>query len=190
MQEKPTNLHGLKVLLGVSGGVAAYKAVELASKLTSQGADLKTVMTESASRLVRAKSFEAVTASAVYTSLWESSEQSEISHITLRDWADIIVLAPATANIMGKTANGICDDLLSSLLCACWSKPILIAPSMNENMWKNPAVQKNAQQLKKMGCELTGPKTGRLACGEKGTGRMSEPDEIIKEIRKLATGKK
>lgn len=185
MKQETDNLNSLKVLLGITGGVAAYKAVEVASKLTARKAIVKTVMTRNACRLVTPKSLEAVTAWPVYTSLWFSPGQNEISHITLRDWADIIVLAPATANIIGKMANGICDDLLSTLLCAAWSKPILIAPAMNDDMWKNPAVQRNAKQLEKMGCELTGPKTGRLASGKKGTGRMSEPDEIIKEIGKL-----
>ncbi|MBC8216876.1 MAG: bifunctional 4'-phosphopantothenoylcysteine decarboxylase/phosphopantothenoylcysteine synthetase, partial [Planctomycetes bacterium] len=103
------------VLLGVSGGVAAYKAVDLASKLTALGAAVKTIMTENAQRFVGAKSFEAVTCSAVFTTLWSSPEEHKSTHITLVDWADIVVVAPATANIIGKAANGICDDLLSTM---------------------------------------------------------------------------
>jgi len=170
------------VLLGVSGGVAAYKVVDLASKLTALGAVVKTVMTEHACQFVGAKSFEAVTRSAVFTSLWSSPEEHKSTHITLVDWADIVVVAPATANIIGKAANGICDDLLSTTLCATWHKPILLAPAMNSNMWANPAVQRNVQTLKEAGAQLIGPVEGRLANGAVGMGRMAEPLEILAAI--------
>jgi len=173
------------VLLGVSGGIAAYKVVDLASKLTVLGADVKTVMTESACRFVGAKSFEAVTRSAVFTSLWSSPEEHKSTHITLVDWADIVVVAPATANIMGKAANGICDDLLSTTLCAASGKPILLAPTMNSNMWANPAVERNVQTLKEGGVQLIGPVEGRLANGAVGMGRMAEPREIMAAIEKM-----
>ncbi len=186
MAGKGTNLGGLKVLLGVSGGVAAYKAVDLASKLTAAGAEVRTVMTESAGRLVGPKSFEAVTGSAVFTSLWSEQQEYKISHIALAEWADIVVVAPATANIIGKIANGICDDLLSTVLCVCWDKPVLLAAAMNDNMWRNPAVQRNVETVKKVGFGLTGPAEGRLACGAEGFGRMSEPQEIIEAITKIA----
>ena len=123
------------VLLGVSGGVAAYKAVDLASKLTALGAVVKTVMTENACRFVGPKSFEAVTCSAVFTSLWSPPEDHKSTHIALVDWADSVVVAPATANIIGKAANGICDDLLSTTLCAASARPVLLVPAMNNNMW-------------------------------------------------------
>jgi phosphopantothenoylcysteine decarboxylase/phosphopantothenate--cysteine ligase len=187
MPKKKTNLDGLHILLGVSGGIAAYKAVDLASKLSAGGAKVNTVMTENACRLVGPKSFEAITASAVFTSLWGPSEDYRIDHINLAEWADIVVVAPATANIIGKIANGICDDLLSTVLCACWAKPRLLAPAMNDNMWHNPAVQRNVKLAQEMGFELTGPETGRLACGEEGIGRMSEPQEILEAITKMAS---
>ena len=187
MPKGKSNLDNLKVLLGVSGGVAAYKAVDLASKLTGAGSKVKTVMTENACRLVGPKSFEAVTNSAVFTSLWETPGGYEISHIALLDWADVVVVAPATANIIGKIANGICDDLLSTVLCACWAKPGLLAPAMNSNMWDNPAVQRNVEIVKKMGFELIGPEEGRLACGAEGIGRMSEPEDILEAIEKIAS---
>lgn len=187
MAEERLNFEGLNVLLCVSGGIAAYKAVDLAGKLVSEGANVKTVMTEAAEHLVGAKSFEGVTNSAVFTSLWDSVERFRIEHISLVDWADTIVVAPATANIIGKAANGICDDLLSTILCVCWSKPVLFAPAMNDQMWKNPAVQRNIQTLKKMGAELTGPAKGRLACGTIAEGRMSEPAEILQAIKQLAS---
>ncbi len=179
-------LKNLNILLGVSGGIAAYKAVDLASKLTVAGAGVNTVMTESACRLVGPKSFEAVTGSAVFTSLWDTSEEYEIDHIALVDWADIVVVAPATANIIGKIANGICDDLLSTMLCVCWAKPTLLAPAMNNNMWTNPAVQRNVETAKQMGFELIGPEEGLLACGTEGMGRMSEPKDILEAIEKMA----
>jgi phosphopantothenoylcysteine decarboxylase/phosphopantothenate--cysteine ligase len=206
-------IENLTILLGVTGGVAAYKAVELASRLTAGGAKVTTVMTENACRLVGPKSFEAVTGSAVYTSLWNPSDtQFAICdlrpdkppvklgakylaprftrgsvHISLVDWAELVVVAPATANIIGKIANGICDDLLSTTLCACWAKPKLLVPAMNNNMWENPAVQRNVEILKKMGYELIGPVKGRLACGTEAIGRMAEPQDILEAIEKIAS---
>lgn len=180
------NFDGVNVLLGVSGGIAAYKAVDLAAKLAAGGAEVKTVMTASACELVGPKSFEAVTNSAVFTGLWDTSEEYKIGHINLTDWAGVVVVAPATANIIGKAANGICDDLLSTVLCACWAKPRLLAPAMNSNMWTNPAVERNVKTVVEMGFELIGPEEGRLACGAEGIGRMSEPTEILKAIGKIA----
>lgn len=181
----------LNILLGVSGAIAAYKAVDLASKLTAAGAKVNTVMTEAACELVGPKSFEAVTCSAVFTSLWGPTEEYKIGHIALVDWADIIVVAPATANIIGKVANGICDDLLSSILCAAWplikSGSALLAPAMNNNMWDNPAVQRNIKMVMQMGFQLIGPVKGRLACGTDAIGRMAEPQDIMKIIEKTAS---
>jgi phosphopantothenoylcysteine synthetase/decarboxylase len=192
-------LENLNILLGVTGGVAAYKAVDLASKLTSAGALVKTVMTEDACRLVGPKSFEAVTQSAVFTTLWAApshkgrltAEEHQISHIALVGWADVVVVAPATANILGKIANGICDDMLSTTLCACWplveSGAVLLVPAMNTNMWANPAVQRNVKTLEERGFQFIGPAEGRLACGAEGIGRMSEPQDILEAIEKIAS---
>jgi phosphopantothenoylcysteine decarboxylase/phosphopantothenate--cysteine ligase len=189
MPTKKTNLKikNLNILLGVSGGIAAYKVVDLASKLAAAGAGVKTVMTENACRFVGPKSIEAVTDSAVFTSLWSKSEEHRIKHVSLVDWADIVVLAPATANIIGKIANGICDDLLSSTFCVCWRKPILLAPAMNGNMWHNPVVQRNLKILTEMGFNSIGPTKGRLADGTIAEGRMSEPKDILKAIEKIAS---
>ncbi|MFH1716362.1 MAG: flavoprotein [Planctomycetota bacterium] len=184
-------LDNLNILLGVTGGIAAYKAVDLASKLTAAGARVNTVMTEAACRLVGPKSFEAVTQSQVFTTMWSASEDCKIDHIALVDRSDIVVVAPATANIIGKIANGICDDLLSTVLCACWplieSGAALLAPAMNNNMWENPAVQNNVKMIKEMGFQLVGPVEGRLACGTEGVGRMAEPQDILKAIEKIAS---
>ena len=187
MAGKKSNLSDLNILLGVSGGIAAYKAVELASKLTAIGAKVNTVMTKHACRLIGPKSFEAVTNSAVFTSLWERGEKYKIGHVNLADWADIVVVAPATANIIGKIANGICDDLLSTTLCAASAKPILLAPAMNDDMWNNPAVQRNVETVKETGFQLIGPEKGRLACGTEGIGRMSEPQDILEALKEMAS---
>ena len=198
MSEKESNLENLNILLGVSGGIAAYKAVELASRLATVGARVNTIMTESACRFVGPKSFEAVTNSAVFTSLWEPNEpratpqdalrrNHKPRHIALVDWADIFVVAPATANIIAKIANGICDDLLSTTVCARGSKPILCAPAMNNNMWGNRAVQQNVRRTREMGFEIIGPEKGRLASGTKAVGRMSEPQDILEAVEKIAS---
>jgi phosphopantothenoylcysteine decarboxylase/phosphopantothenate--cysteine ligase len=191
MPGEKTNLIDLNILLGVSGGVAAYKAVDLASKLTAAGARVNTVMTKNACRFVNLKSFEAVTRWPVFTSLWSTTEQHRSGHIALCDWADIVVVAPATADIIAKIANGICDDLLSTTLCACWplikSRVVLLAPAMNENMWTNPAVQRNVKTVEDVGFQLIGPEKGRLANGTEGIGRMAEPQDILKAIEKIAS---
>ncbi|MBN2313320.1 MAG: bifunctional phosphopantothenoylcysteine decarboxylase/phosphopantothenate--cysteine ligase CoaBC [Sedimentisphaerales bacterium] len=175
------------ILLGVTGGVAAYKAVDLAGKLTAVGAEVRTVMTESACRFVGPKSFEAVTQSTVFTTMWSTPQEFKIGHIALADWADLVVVAPATANIIAKVAHGICDDLLSTTLCVCWATPTLFAPAMNNRMWENPATQANVETLKNRGFHIVGPEEGRLACGDSGPGRMSEPQDIMNAIEKIAS---
>lgn len=187
MAKKRSNLSDMDILLGVTGGVAAYKAVELASKLTAVGAKVTTVMTQNACKFVQPRSFEAVSGLRVFTSMWLESSEYKIEHVSLAEQARIVVVAPATANIIAKMANGICDDLLSTVLCGCWQKPVVVAPAMNNNMWSNPAVQWNIKSLREMGFELIGPQTGRLACGSEGIGRMSEPHDILKAIEKIAS---
>jgi phosphopantothenoylcysteine decarboxylase/phosphopantothenate--cysteine ligase len=173
------------ILLGVTGGVAAYKAVDLASKLTAAGNRVRTVMTDNAREFVAPKSFEAVTQATALTTLWSAPDEFQSVHIALADWAQVVVVAPATANIIGKVVHGICDDLLSTTLCACWEKPTLYAPAMNTRMWANPAVQSNVEALKARGVETVGPASGRLACGTEGVGRMAEPSEILEALEAL-----
>ena len=184
MTDEKGKLYNLNILLGVSGGVAAYKAVDLACKLTAAGACVNTIMTANACELIGPKSFEAVTGRRVGTSLWDSDHK--IGHIDIAEEADIIVISPATANIIGKVASGICDDLLSTLLCACWQKPVLFAPAMNEKMWTNPAIQWNVKAIGEMGFEIIAPEKGRLACGTPGLGRMAEPTDILKRLETIA----
>jgi len=176
----------VNILLGVSGGVAAYKAVDLASKLTAAGATVRTLMTASACQLVTPKSFEAVTGQPVYTDLWANTPDHDIEHVSLAAWADLVVVAPATANILGKIAGGICDDLLTTVLCVCWQKPTLLAPAMNSQMWANPIVGRNVQTLKGLGLRMIGPESGRLACGDTGIGRMAEPTQILETLMEMA----
>jgi phosphopantothenoylcysteine decarboxylase/phosphopantothenate--cysteine ligase len=186
MTDTNSKLAGLNILLGVTGGVAAYKAVDLASKLTAAGAKVTSVLTRNARKLATAKSFEAVTGRQVFTRLFNTPSEYHIGHISLAESADIVVIAPATANIIAKIANGICNDLLSTILCACWEKPVLIAPAMNNQMWTNPAVRRNIETIKKMNFQFIGPKTGRLACGTDAIGRMAEPADIVIALQQIA----
>lgn len=176
------------ILLGVSGGIAAYKAVALASQWTGQGHNVRVVMTASACQLIQPRSFAAVTGQRVYTCLWEDSTDSDIEHISLVDWARVVVVAPATANTIGQMAGGLCNDLLSTLLCAGWEKPTLLAPAMNTRMWHNPHVQANVQKLSERGVHLVGPESGPLACGDVGVGRMAEPEQILAATHALLEG--
>ncbi len=185
MTDKKGIFHGVNVLLGVSGSVAVYKAVDLASRLTKQGATVRTILTECGRRFVQPVSFTSITGQEAYTTMWLDSGQFKTGHIDLSDWCDVLIVAPATANIIAKAAVGICDDLLSTTLCACWEKPILFAPAMNTKMWINPLVRSNVQKLGEMGCTIVGPAAGRLACGTTGPGRMSEPEDIIEKLEEL-----
>lgn len=174
------DLQDKKVLLGVSGGIAAYKAIELASMLYKSGAQIKTIMTDSARELVSAVNFSAITHGTVHHSQFHDSDP--IPHINLADWADIVVIAPATANIMAKVANGIADDLLSSTLLACTS-PILWIPAMNVHMYENLATQDNIAILRKRGHFVLKPATGLLACGYDGKGKYPPNQEVIAAIK-------
>ncbi len=168
------------MLLGVSGGVAAYKAADLASKLTQAGALVNVVMTDAAQKFITPLTFQAVTRRRVYTSLWEATERFDSAHLSLTESADIMVIAPATANVLAKMAHGLSDDLLSALaLSASGACPILIAPAMNTRMWEAPATQANIATLASHGIHQVGPAAGALACGTAGVGRMSEPAEIL-----------
>lgn len=165
-----------KVALFVTGGIASYKACEILRGLQKNGCDVRVAITEAATEFVGPKTFEALTAHEVYIDVFESS--SPIPHIELAEWADIALVAPATANVMAKMAYGIADDMVSTALLAC-SCPIIVAPAMNVHMWENPATQQNAETLESRGVFLVGPATGRLACGDTGTGKLAEVDQIV-----------
>ena len=163
------------IVVGVTGGIAAYKTCELVSRLTKRGAEVRVVMTEAAARFVSPLSFETLSGHPAYTDTFD--RKYEIGHVALAKWADLILVAPATANCMGKYACGIADDLLSTTLCAA-RQPVLLAPAMNAGMWRSAAVQANFETLKARGTHFVGPEAGHLACGDDDIGRMSEPETI------------
>jgi len=165
-----------KILLGITGGIAAYKAVELAGKFIKFGASIKTIMTKNACEFITPLTVKSITHQAVITKMFDA--EADIEHISLADWADIIVIAPATANIIGKVASGIADDLLSTTIMATQA-PVLFVPSMNVHMFENPIVQENVMKLSKLGYLFMEPEEGMLACGYEGKGRFPSVDEII-----------
>lgn len=168
------------LILGVTGGIAAYKAADLCSKLTGLGYDVSVIMTESARKLVSEQLFFTLSRNPVLTDLFSVPEWKP-GHIALADRAALMVVAPATANFIGKLANGIADDALSTTALAFHGR-LILAPAMNSHMWNHPAVQKNCETLKNWGVEFVGPVTGRLACGVSGEGRMAEVPEILERI--------
>lgn len=170
-----------EVLLGVTGGIAAFKAAGLVSRLIAQGAGVSVVMTESATRLVAPKTFEALSGRPVGL---ETFGPGPHPHIEPARRAHLLCVAPATANFLAKAAHGLADDLLSSLVLA-FEGPILVAPAMNASMWKKQAVRRNVDRLIADGFHLIGPDEGRLSCGESGPGRMAEIDAIIARIAEL-----
>ncbi|MDI6831826.1 MAG: bifunctional phosphopantothenoylcysteine decarboxylase/phosphopantothenate--cysteine ligase CoaBC [Actinomycetota bacterium] len=168
------------ILMGVSGGIAAYKAVDLARRLVLRGFRVKVVMTENAARLVGPATFRAVTSNPVALALFAEGG-APMEHIDLAREADVVVVAPATANIIAKMAHGLADDLLSTTLLATRA-PVVVAPAMNREMWSHPATVSNLETLRKRGVTVVGPESGPLACGEEGTGRMSEPEAVVEAV--------
>ncbi len=178
-------LRGRSILLGVTGCVAIYKSVALASRLTGAGAEVDAVMTPAAGEFVRALQFAAVTRRPVHENQWRSDRKPE--HIALAQRPDLVILAPCTANTLAKLAHGIADNLLTSVLLAT-KKPVLVAPAMNTGMWTNPATRRNIETLLADGLHFVGPDSGGLACGDTGAGRMAEPEEILAAARELLKG--
>ena len=173
-----------KILLIITGGIAAYKSLDVIRGLKEKNCDVTCVLTKSGSEFVTPLSLESLSGNKVYTDLFNLNDEHEMGHIQLSRSADLILVAPATANIISKIAYGISDDLASTILMAT-NKPVLVAPSMNVHMWINNATQRNINTLKLDGINLIGPDTGSMACGEYGEGRMSEPSEIIEHTINL-----
>ncbi|MGR8952690.1 MAG: bifunctional phosphopantothenoylcysteine decarboxylase/phosphopantothenate--cysteine ligase CoaBC [Gammaproteobacteria bacterium] len=165
------------VLVGVSGGIAAYKAAELVRLLRKHGADVRVAMTAAATQFVSPLTFQALSGNAVHTDLLDAEAENAMDHISLARWADQMIVAPATANIIAKFSHGLADDLLTTLYLAA-TCPVYIAPAMNQAMWSKPVTQENLQTLRRHGVQVIGPGQGEQACGETGPGRMSEPSEI------------
>ena len=175
------NLAGKKVVLGVTGGIAAYKSAEVVSRLRHNGAEVHVIMTRNATEFVSPLTFQTLSANPVITDTFKTPEAWNVEHVALAKLADIFVIAPATANILAKMACGIADDMLSTTVLAT-KAPILVAPAMNTGMWTAEATRNNAEILRKRGVHFAGPESGMLACGDEGAGRMSEPDDIVNAV--------
>lgn len=171
-------LTGRRILLCVCGGIAAYKAVELVRRLREAGAEVQVAMTENAQRFVGAASLQAVSGVPVRGTLWDEAAEAAMGHIELARWADRVVVAPATADILAKLAHGLADDLVSTL-CLATTAPIAVAPAMNNRMWLHPATQANVATLRSRGVLVIGPDDGAQACGEFGPGRLREPPDVV-----------
>lgn len=177
-------LKGRRIILGVTGGIAAYKVADLASKLTQAGAQVDVVMTAAATRFVTPLTFHALTGRPVWTDWWAPTPETAIPHVTLGEVAELVVIAPATADFLAKMAHGLADDLLSAL-CLSTRAPILVAPAMDVGMWGHPATQENVERLRSRGVAIAGPAYGRMASGLEGWGRMIEPMELLGHIRRI-----
>ena len=177
-------MHGKRILLGISGGIAAYKACDLVRRLRENGAEVQVVMTENAAHFVTATSLQALSGKAVRQSLWDESAEAAMSHIELARWADVLLIAPASADLLAKLAYGLAGELLTTLYLAS-AAPLMIAPAMNQQMWKHPATQANLAQLARRGAQIIGPGAGPQACGDVGLGRMAEVAEIISALDNL-----
>lgn len=178
----PRSLDDCEVLLGVTGGVAAYKAADLCSKLVRQTAGVSVILTKSAQQFIGRTTFEALTGRPVSTDLFQPGEHFRGEHIGLAQRADLIVVAPATAASLARLATGLAEDLLTTTILAA-TVPVLIAPAMNCDMWSKPAVQRNVTQLREDGCQFIDPEEGWLSCGRTGAGRMASPEAILEHLR-------
>lgn len=174
-------LKGKKIVLGVTGGIAVYKAVDLVSKLRKKGAEVRVVMTDHAQEFVTPLTFKEISGNQVAVSMWTSNQEFNVEHIALANWADAFVVAPATANIIAKMAHGIADDLLSTTLLAT-KQPKIVCPAMNTGMYENPVTQENIAKIASLGATVMEPASGMLACGVSGKGRLPEPMEIVNFI--------
>lgn len=172
------------ILIGIGGGIAVYRVAELARLMIRQGACVRCVMTPAACRFVTPMTFEALTGETVHVELFDLSAEWKMGHIQLARWADLLLVAPATADLLAKFSHGICDNLLTTLF-QVRETPVLIAPAMNASMWESTATQRNARALKEQGIHFVGPESGKMACGEEGWGRMSEPEMMIEAVRPL-----
>jgi phosphopantothenoylcysteine decarboxylase/phosphopantothenate--cysteine ligase len=176
-----TALSGHRILLCVTGGIAAYKSAELVRRLRDAGAEVRVAMTENATRFIGATTFQALSGQPVRTSLWDEAAEAAMGHIELARWASAVVVAPATANTLARLAHGFADDLVSTL-CLATEAPIAVAPAMNRVMWANTATRANVATLRARGVLVIGPAAGDQACGETGEGRMVEPMDIVRAL--------
>ena len=181
-------LKGKKIVLGVTGGIAVYKAVDLVSRLRKQGCEVRVVMTKHAQQFVTPLTFKEISGNAVATSMWNSNQEFNVEHIALANWADAFLVAPATANILAKMTYGIADDLLSTTLLAAQA-PTVVCPAMNTGMYLNAATQENIAKLQSRGITVMPPASGHLACGTSGPGRLPEPQQIVEFMSSFFAGR-
>jgi len=181
---QPGALSGRRIAVALSGGIACYKTATLVSRLVQQGADVRVLMTEAATHFVGPLTFQSLSGKPVLTSVWQSDDHPDSQHVGVARWCELMVIAPATADLIAKLAHGLTGDVVTLVACALPSTtPLLIAPSMNADMWANPIVQKNVATLKELpNCTLVGPDDGWQACRTEGAGRMSEPERIFETI--------
>ena len=175
------NLYNKKILLIICGGISAYKSLELIRLLKKSGAEVKTILTESGKQFVTPLSITSLSQEKVYEDLFSIENETEMDHISLSRWCDIILVAPITANTISKLSNGSTEDLASTVILAS-NKDILICPAMNVRMWEHPSTKSNLEKLKQFGYKVIGPEIGDMACGEYGEGKMTEPDNIASRI--------
>ena len=176
------------IILGVTGSIAAYKAADIVNVLTKDGYNVDVIMTKGGMAFITPLTLQSLSKNRVYTEVFQEDYPREIKHISLAKKADLLLIAPASADIIGKMANGIADDMLSSVVLAIKDIPRYIAPAMNTNMYENPIVQDNLARLKKYGFQIIEPKEARLACGDLGKGAMADADVIIKTVKKCFEG--
>lgn len=180
-------LNGKKIVLGVTGGIAAYKCVDLASRLRKQGAEVYVILTRGAQNFVTETAMREISGNPVVTSMWGEIHNYDVEHIALANLADVVLIAPATANVLAKAATGIADDMLTTTVLATRA-PIFFAPAMNSNMYENPVTQQNISTLQQRGWQLIEPASGHLACGTSGIGRMPEPAELVEVLENYFAG--
>jgi len=188
-QADQRDLAGYELLVAVGGGIAAYKTAQVVSRLVQRGCGVTVTMTEAATRFVTALTFQSLTSRQVYTSMWHGKETRKAYHLSLTERADLVLVAPATADLLGKFAAGIADDLVSTLMVGR-EGPALLAPAMNSRMWANPIVQGNVHRLREFGFHFVGPDEGYLACGTIGPGRMAEPETILEAVEQMLRSRK
>ena len=174
------------ILLGISSSISAYKACDIAGLLRKEGHTVQAVMTKNATNMITPLALQTITGQPVYIDMFELNKTMDVEHISIAQKSDLVLVAPATANIIGKVANGIADDALSTVIMARKrTTPCLIAPAMNTEMYENPIVQENIEKLKKFKYEFVEPRIGRLACGDKGLGALSKPEDIVEAVLKI-----
>ena len=189
MSDVPTTslpLAGREVIVGVCGGIAAYKACDVVSKLVQRGAGVTVVMTDAATKFVTPLTFEALSGRPVLTDPWRLQDTSDPQHIKLTERAALMLVVPATTNLIAKVATGLTDDLISLMICAS-ACPVVFAPAMNHRMWDHPVARENVEKLQKLGYAFIGPEPGWLACRNVGMGRLSEPAEILEAVTRMLT---